>query len=203
MAAVGLLGGTFDPIHLGHLEAAAAALECARLDEVLLVPAGRPPHKRGTIASAGDRLEMCRLAAAGRPGIGVWDWEALRPGPSYTVETLRAFRSERPADNPFLVLGWDAAHDIGTWREYQKVLDLARLVVVGRPGLAPPDAGALRSAGIDPARVTLCLVGTPDVAATRIRRLAARGQSLAGLVPAPVESYIRSCGLYGAAVQRA
>ena len=83
------------------------------------------------------------------------------------------------------------------------MLDLARLVVVGRPGLAPPDAGALRSAGIDPARVTLCLVGTPDVAATRIRRLAARGQSLEGLVPAPVESYIRSRGLYGAAVQRA
>ena len=198
MARVGLLGGTFDPIHLGHLEAAAAALECARLDEVLLVPAGKPPHKRATRASAADRLEMCRRAVAGRPGLGVWDWESLRSGPSYSVDTLRAFREGRPADERFLILGWDAARDLRSWRSPEEVLRLARLVVVGRPGLDSPTPEALRLAGIDPERATLCLAGTPDVAATTVRRRAARGESLDGLVPGPVEDYIRERGLYGA-----
>jgi nicotinate-nucleotide adenylyltransferase len=100
MARIGLLGGTFDPIHAGHLEAAVAALDCGGLDRVLLVPAGRPPHKRATHASAEDRLQMCRLAIRGRPSLDVWDWEARRPVPSYTVDTLRAFREARPADEP-------------------------------------------------------------------------------------------------------
>ncbi len=198
MARIGLLGGTFDPIHQGHLKAAAAALDCADLDEVLLVPAGKPPHKRNTRASARDRLAMSRLAAAGRPGFGVWDWEARRPGPSYTVDTLRAFRAERPADEPFLVLGWDAARDLRSWRQPEAVLRLAGLVVVARPGLDSPTPEALRAAGIDPDRVTLCLIETPDLAATSIRRRAARHESLDGLVPAPVENYIREHGLYAA-----
>jgi nicotinate-nucleotide adenylyltransferase len=195
---VGLFGGTFDPIHLGHLEAAEVALDCAGLDEVLLVPAGRPPHKKGAHASAADRFEMCRLAVTGRRGLGVWDWEVARSGASYTVDTLRAFRELRPADEPFLILGWDAAREIQTWNEQERVLELARLVVVGRPGLASPTAESLRAAGLDPRRVTLCLIGTPDVAATRIRRLAAAGRPLDGLVPPPVADYIREHRLYGA-----
>jgi nicotinate-nucleotide adenylyltransferase len=198
MARVGLLGGTFDPIHLGHLEAAAAALECARLEEVLLVPAGQPPHKRSTHASAADRLEMCRRASVGQAGLGVWDWEARRSGPSYSVDTLRAFRADRPDDEPFLILGWDAARDLRSWRSPDEVLLLAGLVVVGRPGLDSPTSEALRLAGIDPDRATLCLAGTPDVAATNVRRRAARGDSLEGLVPGAVEAYIRERGLYGA-----
>jgi nicotinate-nucleotide adenylyltransferase len=196
MARIGLLGGTFDPIHRGHLEAAAAALDCARLDEVLLVPAGKPPHKRGARASPEDRLEMCRLAAEGRPGLEVWDWETRHRGPSYTIDTLRAFREQRPADEPFLVLGWDAARDLRSWRKPDEVLGLAGLVVVARPGLDSPTPDALRAAGIDPGRAILCLAGTPDVAATRIRRRAARHESLDGLVPARVEDYIRERGLY-------
>jgi nicotinate-nucleotide adenylyltransferase len=196
MARVGLMGGTFDPIHQGHLEAAAAALDCARLDEVLLVPAGKPPHKSGTRASAADRLAMSRLAASGRPGIGVWDWEALRSGPSYTVDTLRAFREERPADEPFLILGWDAARDIRTWRDPDEVLRLATLVVVGRPGLEPPTPEALRLAGIDPERAIPCVTLTPDVAATTVRRRAATGEPLGDLVPPAVLDYIRERGLY-------
>ncbi len=196
MARIGLLGGTFDPIHFGHLKAAAAALQCARLDEVLLIPAGRPPHKRGTRASAADRLAMCRLAAAAGAGLGVWDWEANRPGPSYTVDTLRAFGEQRPSDQPFLILGWDAARDLASWRNPEQVLALAALVVVGRPGLDSPTREALLAAGIEPAGVILCLASTPDVAATRVRRLAARGAPLEALVPLPVATYIRDHHLY-------
>ena len=196
MARVGLLGGTFDPIHLGHLQAAEAARDCARLDEVLLVPAGKPPHKRETRASASDRLEMSRLAAAGRPWLGVWDWEAHRPGRSYTVDTLRAFRQLRPADEPFLILGWDAARDLRTWREPDEVLRLAGLVVVGRPGLGTPTPEALRLAGIDPTQAIVCEALTADVAATTVRRRAATGEPLEDLVPSAVEDYIRERGLY-------
>ena len=197
------MGGTFDPIHLGHLEAAEASRECAGLDQVLLVPAGRPPHKRGARASAEDRLQMTRLGVQGRPGLALWDWEVRHEGPSYTAQTLRAFRQERPRDEPFLILGWDAAREIRSWHEPDQVLELARLVVVGRPGLDSPSPEALSAAGIEPRRVTPCLIGTPDVAATFIRRQAAAGKSLAGLVPEAVEDYIRRRGLYGAARLRA
>ena len=193
---VGILGGTFDPIHLGHVAAAAAAIECARLDSLLLVPAGSPPHRAEALASAEDRLAMCRLAAAGAPGVEVWDWEARRSGPSYTADTLEAFGSLRPADDAYLVLGWDAARDLPRWHRPDRVRDLARLVVLGRPGLPDPTEADLREAGIDPARATLCRTETPDVAATRIRRLIRRGESLAGLVPPAVETYIRANGLY-------
>jgi nicotinate-nucleotide adenylyltransferase len=196
MTRVGLMGGTFDPIHQGHLEAAAAALVCAHLDEVLLVPAGTPPHKAATRASADDRLQMTRLAASGRTGIGVWDWEAKRPGPSYTVDTLRAFRAERPADEPFLILGWDAARDLRSWKEPGEVLGLAKLVVVGRPGLDSPTAEDLRRVGIDPERTILCMTPTPDVAATTVRRRAATGEPLEDLLPPAVLDYIRDRGLY-------
>lgn len=196
---VGILGGTFDPIHLGHLEAAQAGVSCAGLDEVYLVPAGIPPHKDGAVASGADRLAMCRLAVAGHPQLRVGDWEVVRGGPSYTVDTLRAFHAERPADDPHLILGWDAAREIRSWRAPDEVLRLARLVVVARPGLANPDKESLQRAGIDPSRVTLCLLGTPDVAATEIRRLSARSAAIASLVPPAVEAYIRERGLYGAA----
>ncbi|GAC1615289.1 MAG: nicotinate-nucleotide adenylyltransferase [Candidatus Dormibacteraceae bacterium] len=193
---VGILGGTFDPIHNGHLEAARAGLECGELDEVLLVPAGRPPHKQDIIATAADRLEMCRLAASDLDRVGVWDWEVRRQATSFTVETLLAFRSWRPADEPLLVLGWDAAREIRTWHQPEAVLQLAGLVIVGRPGLPAPTPVTLLQAGLDPGRVRLCPISTPNVAATRIRRLAAGGASLAGLVPASVAAYVRERGLY-------
>lgn len=199
---VGILGGTFDPIHLGHLEAAQAGVTCAGLDQVFLVPAGTPPHKDGAVASGADRLAMCRLAVAGHPQLRVGDWEVSRRGPSYTVDTLRTFHAERPSDEPHLILGWDAAREIRTWHAPDEVLRLARLVVVARPGLANPDRRSLEEAGIDPARVTLCLLGTPDVAATEIRRLSAGSGAIADLVPPSVEAYIKERGLYGASAGR-
>ncbi|MDQ6691716.1 MAG: nicotinate-nucleotide adenylyltransferase [Candidatus Dormibacteraeota bacterium] len=193
----GILGGTFDPIHVGHVEAAIASLACAGLDLVYLVPAGRPPHRNQPMASGADRLAMCRLAVAGRPQLQVADWEIKRDGPSYTVDTLRQFLAEHPGEEPFLILGWDAARELRGWRDPDLVLGLARLVIVARPGLANPDPAGLRKAGIDPERTIICLMGTPNVAASEIRRRSAQSDAIGSLVPPEVESYIHEHGLYG------
>jgi nicotinate-nucleotide adenylyltransferase len=195
---VGIVGGTFDPIHLGHVAMAEAAASCAGLDRVLLVPAGAPPHRAPATAPAEDRLAMARLAAAGRQGLEVSDVELRRDGPSYTVDTLRALAGERPDAELYLVLGWDAARELRSWHEPESVQRLARLVVVSRPGYPTPGERDLAGAGIDPGRVVLCDVRTPDVESTDVRRLAAAGESLAGLLDPAVESYVRSHGLYRA-----
>ncbi len=192
---VGLLGGTFDPIHEGHLAAARGALGCG-LDRVLLVPARTPPHRGPAFAPVEDRLEMCRLAARGLKGVGVSDLETRRSGPSYTLDTLRQLRRQRARDQLYLVLGWDAARQIRAWHRPDQVLKAARLLIIGRPGLAPPTKRDLPAAGIDPARALLCPAPTPEVSASAIRERARQGLPLAGLVPEPVAEYIREHGLY-------
>jgi nicotinate-nucleotide adenylyltransferase len=199
---VGILGGTFDPIHLGHLAAAEAARDCARLDRVLLVPTGQPPHRPAAHAPPLHRLEMCRLAVAGRKGLEVSDVEVQRTGPSYTADTLRRLRSLNPGDEHLLVLGWDAAREIRSWHEPEAVLELAPLVILARPGLALPTPDRLVEAGLDPARVQLCGQVTPDIGATQIRRRAAHGENLAGLVDPAVEAYIAAHQLYSLASKR-
>src|SRR5205807_6072650 len=109
---VGVGGGTFDPIHLGHVAMAEAAADCAGLDRVLLRPASVPPHREAAAAPAEDRLAMTRIAVAGHPRLDVSDLELRRAGPSYTVDTLRTLGRKRPGDELYLVLGWDAARDI-------------------------------------------------------------------------------------------
>lgn len=194
---VGVLGGTFDPIHNGHLAAARAAIRCAGLDELMLVPAAVPPHRGPAAASPADRLAMTRAAAAGEPKMTVSDLEISRPGRSYTVDTLRDLRARRPADELFLVLGWDAAREIRSWREPDAVLDLATLVVITRPGLAAPAEPDLRAAGIDPGRAVLCADPTPDVEATDIRDALHAGQPLPdGVLPRAVAAYVEDHGLY-------
>ena len=195
---LGVVGGTFDPIHLGHIAMAEAGADCAGLDRVLLVPASVPPHRAAATAPARDRLEMTRIAAAGHPRLEVSDIELRRPGPSYTVDTLRALADEQPEAELHLLLGWDAAREIRSWREPGEVLRLARLVVVSRPGYAPPTGRDLLAAGIDPARTTLCDVPTPDVESTDVRRLLERGASLGGLVDPGVQAYLRRHHLYAA-----
>jgi nicotinate-nucleotide adenylyltransferase len=193
---VGVVGGTFDPIHLGHLAMAEAAADCAELDQVLLLPSSVPPHRRAATAEAGDRLEMSRLAARGHPRVVVSDLELRRPGPSYTVDTLEALARTRPGDELFLVLGWDAARDLGSWREPGRVLELARLVVVTRPGWTRPSPADLTAAGIDPERAVLCDAQTPDIEGTHVRQLLESGGDLDGLLDPAVERYIRSHNLY-------
>jgi len=195
---VGVVGGTFDPIHLGHIALAEAAADCAALDHVLLVPAAEPPHRPPAFAPAADRLAMSRIAAAGHPRLRVSDVELRRAGPSYTVDTLRELARERPGDELHLVLGWDAAREVSAWREPAAVMRLARLVVVPRPGHPPPRPGDLPAAGIDPARTLICDVVTPDVESRDIRRMIERGESLAGLLDPAVEAYVRSHRLYAA-----
>jgi len=195
---LGIMGGTFDPIHLGHVAMAEAAADCAGLDRVLLVPAGVPPHRGAATAPAADRLAMVRLAAAGHPRLEVSDIELRRPGPSYTLDTLRAVARDRPGAELYLLLGWDAAREIRAWHAPYEVLRLARPVVVSRPGYPAPTERDLASAGIEPTWAILCDVPTPDVESTDVRSLVLSGGSLAGLVDPAVAAYLRRHRLYAA-----
>ncbi len=193
---LGILGGTFDPIHVGHVTLAREATACAGLDRLLLVPARIPPHKAAASASPEDRLEMCRLACAELEGVEVSDLELRRGGPSFTVDTLEALQEREPGADLRLVLGWDAARLLPAWHRPKRVLELAGLVLFRRPGVPGPSTEDLRAAGIDPAAAVLCETRTPEVDATEIRRRAALGEPLDGLVPPAVARYIAAHGLY-------
>lgn len=193
---IGILGGTFDPVHLGHVALGEAAIACAELDTLLVVPARTPPHKDPASAPAADRLVMCRLAFGGLERVEVSDAELRRAGKSYTVGTLAEIAAERPGADLHLVLGWDAARLLPSWHEPERVLELARLVLFPRPGVPGPGASDLAAAGIDPLRALICAERTPEIDATEVRRRAAAGQDLRGLVPDAVAEYIAERGLY-------
>ena len=198
----GILGGTFDPIHSGHLGAAQAAARCADLDRVIFVPSAEPPHRGAAVAPAEDRLVMCQLAVAGDPRFEVSDVEVRRGGRSYTVDTLRELEAAMPDDELYLILGWDAARMLRSWREPDKVAELARIVVVSRPGTAAPSAEDLAAAGLAGDRLLLCLTATPDVSGSALREAIARGETVAGKLPRPVEEYIATHRLYPDAARR-
>ncbi len=195
---LGVVGGTFDPMHNGHIAAAEAAIDCAELDEVVFVPTGTPPHRPPTVATAEQRLEMCRLATADDPRFSVSDVEVARGGPSYTVDTLLSLRGANPHAELFLVLGWDAAALFRSWHRPQEVIALAPIVVVTRPGRRPPKPQDLTAAGLQPERVVVCERSTPAVSASEIREAVRDGRSISGLVPEAVERYIASARLYRA-----
>ena len=193
---IGILGGTFDPIHAGHLAAARAAIDCAGLERVLLIPTGQPPHRSGTVADAEQRVEMCRLAIGEDSALEVSDLEVRRGGVSYTAETLLDLRRIYPQDDLFLILGWDAARLFATWRKPEEIRRLAQVVVVSRPGSGAPDAAALQAAGLDPGGTVLCLRPTPDISGSALRRAIARGEPVGERLPAAVEEYIAKHDLY-------
>jgi nicotinate-nucleotide adenylyltransferase len=187
---VGILGGSFDPIHLGHLRAAENAREALGLHEVLFIPAGQPPHKRESgLSPARDRLAMVTLATAGNPAFLPSDAELLREGPSYTADTLKALRAERPGDDLFLVVGSDTLPEMSGWYEPERLFALCTVAVAGRPGTssARPPAGAkvveLPGPGL-------------EVSATDVRRRVREGKSVRYLVPDAVAEYIAKRGLY-------
>lgn len=183
---IGIFGGTFDPIHLGHLAAARAAMDCAHLDRVLFMPAAVPPHRPATAAGAEDRLEMTRLAIEGERGFEVSDLEVRRDGVSYTVDTLRELRRLHPDDELFLILGWDAAKLFRKWRDPDEVRRLASLVIVTRPGSGAPTGTS----------DIVCERPTPDVSASGLRRRLAHGQPVTDMLPPAVADYVARRGLY-------
>ncbi|HET7338783.1 MAG TPA: nicotinate-nucleotide adenylyltransferase [Candidatus Dormibacteraeota bacterium] len=193
---IGILGGTFDPIHVGHLAAGRVAMDCARLDRVLFIPSATPPHRGPADATAEERLEMARLAIAGEPRFDVSDIEVRRGGKSFTSETVRSLKASHPDDELFLILGWDAARLFATWHDPDRVRADASVIVVGRPGTEAPTADDLKAAGLDPLRTVLCLGGTPDISGSELRESLARGESTGDCLPLAVERYIADRNLY-------
>ena len=196
---IGILGGTFDPIHLGHLEAASAARRALSLDRLLLLPSRTPPHRSTEPrASVFHRFAMAALAAAERD-MSVSDLEVRRDGPSYTALTLEALHREgfAPAEL-FFITGSDAFADVATWHDYPRILQLANFVVVSRPG-APRVAELIPNPQSPiPGAPTVYSVeaDTPNVSSTDIRRRVGAGESIDGLVPSSVAGHIRRHHLY-------
>lgn len=188
---LGILGGTFDPLHLGHLRAAENAREAFGLQRVLFVPAARPPHRPTPRTSALDRFAMTCLATAGHPAFVPSDVELAREGPSYTVDTLAELATAHPDDELLLIVGADTLADVGNWRAAERIFDLCALGVVDRPGAAPPETVAPPGA-----RVRRAAGPGLDVSATLVRERASRGLSLRYLVPDGVADYVAKRRLY-------
>jgi len=203
MERIGILGGTFDPIHLGHLVPAQYALGHLRLDRVILVPSASPVHRpRHMAAPARQRLDMCRLACASVPRFEVSDVEVRRAEPSYTVFTLQHFTAALPSGTKIILLvGEDNLPQLQTWYDLGRIMSLAEIAVMPRPGGGPYDTrglvAAIGAAAVDDIlarRVPSPLIG---ISASEIRRRARDGLPIEGLVPSSVAGYIRSQGLYG------
>jgi len=204
----GVLGGTFDPVHVGHLDVARAARTAVRLDEIRVMPSRIPPHRTLPHAPAEARLAMVRLAIAGEPGLMASDLELQSESPSYTTATLdRLQASGEDLRSVFFITGADAFRDIASWKDYPAILDRCHFVAVSRPGCPASrlrDAlPALASRMIDasdplPPGPAIVLVDAPTapVSSTDIRQRLAAGQSIAGLVPPAVAAYIEKHGLY-------
>ena len=198
---LGIYGGSFDPVHYGHLLLAESCREECRLDEIWFMPAGSPPHKMsGRLASARDRVAMLRLATSGHPAFRVDTREVDRCGVSYTVDSLEQIRSERPSDDLFLLLGADALADFPTWRSPARIAALAVLVTVRRAGSAAADLGRVAEA-IGPAahaQLVAHQVEMPqvDFSSRDLRARLSAGKSIRYRTPRPVERYLEESSLY-------
>lgn len=208
---IGILGGTFDPIHIGHLRGALEVAEMFGLDELRLVPNARPPHRETPSCSAEDRLAMVRLAVADLPPLCVDARELERAKPSYTIETLISLREELAADDQLLlIVGWDAFCGLPTWHRWEELLDYCHILVLQRPDAGSEAPQALRdllaARSVSDPQALAGAAGqiafvwqTPlEVSATQIRQLLASGKSVRFLVPDAVLAYINAHGLYRA-----
>lgn len=210
MTSIGIFGGTFDPIHYGHLRTAFELLQALRLTSVRFIPCGDPPHRGDTFTTAEHRLNMVRAAAHGQAGFDVDDREILRDGPSYSVDTLEALRSEYPGYSLALIIGMDAFLGLTSWHRWDELLDLAHIVVAHRPGWRAPDMGQLGDlieqhgthrvedlhetvAG----RIHIHAVTQLEISSTEIRDLIAGGRDPRFLMPDAVRDYIRQNECYG------
>lgn len=209
---IGILGGTLDPIHVGHVETALRARQAVRLSSVIIMPARVPPHRqRGPAASPFHRFAMAALAVNGIDDMWASDEELVSDGPSYTALTLERFHGRGVAPSEiFFITGADAFAEIETWYRYPHVLELANFVVISRPGLSavasvdriPELRKRVMPMAVEvpvsaPPSVFLVDASTPDVSSTEVRRRLRAGESVHGLVPESVERHIRQHRLYG------
>ena len=191
------MGGTFDPVHNGHLEAARELLDVADLEQVWLMPNSRPPHREQPHASAEDRMRMVELGSDGLPGLVPSRLEVERGGVSYTIDTIRELRERFPGQFFEILLGSDAAAHIGSWHAAAAVLAEANFVIFNRPGTTLSDA-ELRDLGFVPKRSRVVHLETPPIAAHEIRDRLAGGGPVDDLLPPRVAAYIHAHHLYGA-----
>jgi nicotinate-nucleotide adenylyltransferase len=198
---LGLFGGTFDPIHMGHLILAEACREACGLDKVWFVVAGEPPHKPGDRTSVADRLEMARIAIAGHPAFEVSELETRRPGPHFSVETLEEVQRERPADELFFLIGADSLADLPQWREPERIVSMATVVVVDRPGVELGLSSVWPDLGPKARPFRLVTIPPIGIASNDLRRRVAEGRSIRYQVPRGVEAYIEAQGLYRGSVR--
>ncbi len=201
MMRLGIFGGSFDPVHQGHLLLAECCREQAHLDEVWFVPASIPPHKQTWQLSAAEhRVAMLELACAGHPPFRVSTLELDRGGVSYTVDTLAAIRALHPSDALFLLLGGDSIRDLSNWREPRRICELATPLVVCRPPFAEPDWSALMAwlSAEQVAAIRAQSVEMPqlDISSRDLRRRVSEHRSIRYQTPRAVERYIETHGLY-------
>ena len=194
---LGVLGGTFDPVHLGHLIIAEEARVRLGLKGVLFLPAGQPWMKSWASAPAPHRLEMLRLALASNPTFHLSTLEMERAGPSYTYQTLPRLQEEHPGEELSLLLGWDALEEFPRWKEPGRILELAQVVAFPRAGFPAPDLARLRNEVPALAQRLILMEGpVVQISSTEVRRRVKEGLSIRYLVPREVEEYILRQGLY-------
>ncbi|MGH8278485.1 MAG: nicotinate-nucleotide adenylyltransferase [Gammaproteobacteria bacterium] len=199
MKSIGIFGGSFDPIHFGHLRPALEILEALSLDAIHFVPSGQPPHRALPVAPAPLRLAMVKAALAGEPRFVVDEREILRPAPSYTVDTLEEIRGEYPHDRLLLLAGMDAFLGFPGWHEWQRIFTLAHVVVAQRPGWVQQVSGVLAEElrqrevarpedlhSVPVGKILLQPVTQLEISSSRVRALAAAGRDLRYLVPEAV-----------------
>lgn len=209
MRPIGIFGGTFDPIHYGHLRSAFEMLQALRFEEVRFIPCGDPPHRGTTFADAELRYRMVEVATRSQDGFTCDDQEIRRDGPSFTIDTLTALREEFPRRSLGLILGMDAFLGLSTWHRWDEILDVAHIVVAHRPGWKAPDIGPLgemisefgthRVADLHDAlhgRVYIHAVTQLEISSTEIRDLVAAGRDARFLMPDAVREVIEESGIY-------
>ncbi len=196
---LGILGGTFDPIHLGHLLMGEAARQKLELQRVLFVPVGDPPHKRSEVAtSAWHRRMMVELAIAGNPNFELCPVDLERPGPHYSIDTVRLIRAryELAADDCFFILGGDSLQDLPTWHRPEEFIRLCRLAVIQRPGFRPDTTALVEQVPGINERIVWVDMPLISISASDIRARLRSGQSIRYQVAEPVREYILAHQLY-------
>ena len=209
MRPIGVFGGTFDPIHYGHLRSAFEILQALRFDEVRFIPCGDPPHRGNTVADAGLRYRMVSAAIAGQDGFVSDDRELRRKGLSYSIDTLNSLREEFPDRSLGLIVGMDAFLGLPEWHRWDEILNVAHIIVAHRPGWKAPDRGPLGSLiaehgthQVDDLHQAMCgrihihAVTQLEIASTEIRELVAAGRDPRFLMPDAVRDVIKETGIY-------